>query len=299
MLLIICLTILIRPTTNGNCAEPDVKEQISISLILDRIINVNVGATSVGIAVNIGAGAKTFIAVNSPPKIITFDSDLKLISSQEQFDDVLSINDFAILGGFTLILSDLFSPSFSRTDSRLRLLSPILIENGIQRFQPVSLTTSNDGDIYFANASDNEIWKVDRNGNSSRHSKLNGEIWLTGCRIEYVQSRNFIAILTEENLYFINSYGNIVRHMTHKHSVVNPSDIVVNGSEVWIGGESVVCFDVDKSSIVFSLSSEYLIELGISNISALAVNGDSIFYMLSEHGDMLAKAIIVRETTGK
>ena len=87
--------------------------------------------------------------------------------------------------------------------------------------------------------------------------------------------------------------------MTHKHSVQHPSDIAVSSSEVWIGGESVECFSIERGVTEFSLPINSLKELGISKISTIATDGDSILYILSEHGDKLAKAAIVRETTGK
>ena len=162
-------------------------------LVIEEIYDIEVGPASTGIAVKLGSGGKLFIAVDSPPQLISLDAELKFISTQELKNlGVGSVSDFCITGSFTLIIIDPMVSLLFRTDTRLRQLNSLQLETDRIIFQPISVTSSPEGELYIANYSDHEIWKMDRNGTLSRHSKMNGTIRLNNKKIEYIPAMKYI-----------------------------------------------------------------------------------------------------------
>lgn len=297
MAIFICLAIICSAADVGLCTKPAKVYKPPTAIEIEKIINVNVGPASTGIALSIGPAGKLFIAISSPPQILSLDSN-----QDQSYVNVNFVSDFCILTGFTLVYTDNSSPLLFRTDSRLRELSSFQLDylNGdIANFQPISITSSPNGQIYFTNGYDNEIWMIDQNGSVFRYSGLNNAIRLGAGTIEFDSINNSIVVLDGNNLEFLNSYGKYMDAATYETSLDNASDMIVSGSEIWIGGDRIECYSTITRKAIFNVNNDELISLGLPYISAIALDGDSKLYLLSANGDKLAKTTIVRESSEK
>lgn len=281
----------------GSCANTESVYYPPIALQFEKSTDINAGSASTGVALCVGSAGKVFIAIDSPPQIISLDS--KYV---QNYTSVKFISDLCIGSRFTLIYTDNSTPLLFRTDLRLNNLNPFPLEQfnrDILQLKPSSITASSNGNIYFSNAFDQEIWVINQNGLAFKHSNISGAFRLTGKEIEFITTNNFIVVLDNKKLKFINQFGKFVDEFTYEVSMTYPTDLTVSSTEIWISGNGIECYSIITHKAIYILSSDELNSLGLSNISAIAIEGDSTLYLLSATGNRLINTAIVRENSEK
>ncbi len=278
--------------TFGSCPAA---ESIITGLHLEKNLRWNGGPAASGVAMTVDGSGRLYVLFDTPPRLLVWEEDGTQAGEFSAGLDRLSTPaDLASDGGLELLIVDPWHEQIIRLSHRLETLPPVVPDAGGSALEPVSICRVSDGTLYFINQADDDIWRIDRSGETFPlgWSPGKGNFLTQPLRIEYASSVDKLLILDNDNVKLASLHqppGSPIKIRTEK-----PTAISVFEDEAWIVGEGLSSISLTSSSETFFVPSDSLRAWGAYPAVDVAQGGYQRLYLLPEKGGQVVVLTIER-----
>jgi hypothetical protein len=269
-----------------------------VHLIKKDVMQCGEGTTATGIALTKGADGSIYALYDVPLRIIIWRPGE--VNNQE-FNNPQGISaaptDLASDGGLGLFMVDPWENYIIHFDRWLQQMPSIIPQLNNQRFEPLSICRSMDGNLFVINRADDDLWKIDRDGITVKYNwSPSGSGKLTNPkRIRYNAQVDKLMILDNDYLLLTNPNGSNTRRIPLRLKAA--SGIAISEHEVWIVGDGLECIPLKTKTGSFFLPSDSLRVWDALPAVDVTFDNNDFLYILSGFDGRVLKLKIQRVST--
>ena len=245
--------------------------------------------TQIGMALATGGGGEIYVLFDIPPRILVWkDDNFNPVEYDLASDVISSPVDIAADGSFGLLLADQFTGSIKRFDRRLQPLPAVKPTTSGTRIEPASVCRVADGTLFFINRTDDDVWRVDRQGQAYPlgWSRSGDNSISRPKRLEYSSSLDMLLIIDQSGVRVSLHRG--MPSVLLRTSVDKPRSISVSDNEAWVVGEGLGCISLKTRREVYFAPIDSLRAWKVYPCADLALSHDAMrLYLLAESGGIV------------
>ncbi|MCF7810457.1 hypothetical protein K9N50_05670 [bacterium] len=263
-----------------------------------NVLECNIEPATPGIALTKSAGGTIYALYDAPLRIIVWQSGK---TKSQEFSNPQGISaapsDLAPDGGLGLFMVDPWNDHIFHLDRRLQQMPSIIPKLNNERFEPLSICRSMDGNLFVLNRADDDLWKIDRDGIVVKYNwSPSGSGKLTNPRrIRYNSQIDKLVILNKDYLLLSNPNGSNSRKIPLRLKAA--SGIAVSDREIWIAGDYLECIPLKTKTGSFLLPSDSLRAWNAFPAIDVTYDNNDFLYVLSGFDGNVLKLKIQRAST--
>lgn len=266
-----------------------------ISVEIRRKIDLPVDPASTGISIIKGAGENLYALTNGPPRLWRIKLDENAVESLDLTDHgIFSPSDLAMIGGLNIQVIDRDVPKIFRFNRRMDFLGETPLSISDQRFEPVSISGTDDGLRFLVNRIDADVWRFERSGSAYPfNASPSGKGWLgKPGLIRICTNLNRLIILDKGKIKISDFFGNESAGPVPKTGEI--ISFAVTDDELWVLGAGLSCISLPGFKEKLILPPETLKVWGVYPAQALTYGYRDRLYVIHSRGNLIVELEIRR-----
>ncbi len=194
-----------------------------------------------------------------------------------------------------IFIVDPLNNSILRLDSRLNILTPIVLQDNSSEIEPLSICRDLSYGIYLISRTNPNLWKLDYSGKLVTLQNVTSDSMRLKDpkRIRFSDYIDRLLVLDENMLKAYNRFG--YPDFTIKLTVVSPTAFSVSGREVWISGNGLSCVDLHLRREIYTLSTDSLAVLIPGTPVDISAGLPDRFYLQTDKNNTISSFTIIRQ----
>ncbi len=228
---------------------------------------------------------------SAPFNLIIWDQNLNTIQRTDRTEGLIeSPADIDFWGQLSLFLCDDWNGAIIQYNRRLKIVNKILntVETG---FEPNSLCLDSRGRIFTVNRADGKVWTVDARltGTHRNIAQPLSSPLINPQKIRYDSSNDQLVILEEHSVAICKTNGRVIKRIVSE--VPDPRAIACDSNAIWVVGDRLERLPLSVGGKRLLFPDDSLKTWGVYPVAAVATDGKSKVYLLSETGGRLLELI--------